>query len=332
MITENPLPSDVFSNLSPIAFEQIALEVFRKQAIENTVYNRFLRLLKKDITQITSLQSIPFMPVSFFKNHIIVTGMAKPEITFSSSGTTAQLPARHHVSDVSIYRKSFLKGFEMFYGPVHQYCVLALLPSYLERSGSSLTYMVKELMNNSGHPNNGFFLYNHNQLAQTLQHLEAQQQKTLLIGVSFALLDFVEKYPQLPLRHTIVMETGGMKGRRDEITRDDLHQNLSKAFGLSNIHSEYGMTELLSQAYSPGGGRFRCPPWMRVFIRDIYDPFEMLPAEQTGCINVIDLANIHSCSFIATDDIGRLHHNETFEVLGRLDNADIRGCNLMVSN
>lgn len=257
-----------------------------------------------------------------------MTGDFKPAVIFESSGTTGTAGSRHYVRDTSMYEESFTRCFEMFYGPVQDWCIIALLPSYLERKNSSLVYMTEKLVRKSNHPQSGFYLDEFEKLSAALAGLEQMKQKTLLIGVTFALLDFCEKFPQ-ELRHTIVMETGGMKGRREELIRDEVHGILKKAFGLQSIHSEYGMTELMSQAYSDGDGIFSCPPWMKILIRDEEDPFAV-KTDGRGIINVVDLANINSCSFIATDDAGRLNHNGTFEVLGRADGSDLRGCSLMV--
>jgi hypothetical protein len=251
------------------------------------------------------------------------------QTVFSSSGTTGQITSKHYIADIQLYEQSYTKGFHHFYGDVGQYCILALLPSYIERSGSSLIYMVNDLIEKSKHPQSGFYLNEIDSLIDTLTALDAKGKKVLLIGVSFALLDLVEKY-QLQLKNTIVMETGGMKGRRKELIRKELHEHLMKGFGVETIHSEYGMTELLSQAYSNGNGIFKTPPWMKFMIRDTEDPLSFLPFGKTGGINVIDLANINSCSFIATQDLGKKYEDESFEILGRFDHSDVRGCNLMV--
>lgn len=251
------------------------------------------------------------------------------QIIFTSSGTTGAKTSQHVVTDISLYEKSFLKAFEHFYGPVSHYCILALLPAYLEREGSSLVYMVDSLITKSRHSNSGFYLNNLDDLKKQLMLLQKKGQKTLLIGVSFALLDLAETM-RFPLKNTIVMETGGMKGRRREMIRSELHQILKNAFGVEQIHSEYGMTELLSQGYSKGHGIFNCPPWMKVLIRDTEDPLSIQKSGKNGGINIIDLANLNSCPFIATQDLGKVHPNGSFEVLGRFDHSDIRGCNLMV--
>jgi hypothetical protein len=279
-------------------------------------------------SNVNTINSIPFLPVEFFKTHDIIRRTGKAEEIFKSSGTTGMSQSRHMVIDVSTYVQSFRKAFEIFYGDITKYAVMALLPSYLERDGSSLIYMVDDLMR-SANKESGYFLYDHENLREKLQGLKRTKTPAILMGVTYALLDFAEshsmEFPQL-----IVMVTGGMKGKRREMVRDELHETLCAGFGAPVIHSEYGMTELLSQAYSKGAGIFHCPPWMRVLIRDTNDPLEILGSNQTGGINVIDLANINSCSFIATQDLGKTLPNGTFEVLGRFDNSDIRGCNLLV--
>lgn len=308
-------------------FDTTALEVFRFQALHNPVYGNFLQALQVDPARIVSTGQIPFLPVRFFKSHAVQTTAFEPELVFESSGTSGTANSLHRVKNLGLYRQSFTRGFELFYGPVQDWCILGLLPSYLERKGSSLVYMMEQLIKRSGHPGSGFYLHDHEKLSAMLGELEKKGQKTLLLGVTYALLDFAEKFPQ-PLRHTIVMETGGMKGRRRELLREEVHLLLKKAFGVSSVHSEYGMTELLSQAYSKGEGIFACPPWMKILLRDEEDPFT-LTRSGSGIINVIDLANIYSCSFIATDDAGKLHPDGRFKVLGRVDGSDIRGCTLL---
>jgi len=275
------------------------------------------------------LDQIPFLPVSFFKSDSVITGNFTPEIIFESSGTTGQANARHLVRESGIYRESFVKGFEYFYGSPSKYCILGLLPSYLERKGSSLVYMVDELIRLSGHALSGFYLYDHNKLHHVLKELGEKNQTTILIGVSYALLDFAEKYPW-HLSHVVLMETGGMKGRRKELTRIELHEILKKQLGVSRVHSEYGMTELLSQAYSSGEGLYKPVPWMKMLVRDEDDPLHLSETGE-GLLNIIDLANRDSCAFIATDDVVKLYADGTFEVLGRMDNSDIRGCSLLVA-
>ncbi|MFK5958427.1 MAG: acyl transferase [Lutibacter sp.] len=310
-------------------FSEIALEIFQFQAKNCSVYKEFLNLLTIDICEVKTISQIPFLPVQFFKSHKIVSSKEVIQQVFLSSGTTGNAQSKHFVTDVSVYRKSFTKGFEYFYGAIEKFTVLALLPSYLERNGSSLIYMANSFIKKSKNSKSGFYLNNLDELYQNLIELDKNNEKVLLIGVSFALLDLVEKY-KFKLKNTVIMETGGMKGRRKELIREELHQVLKEGFGVNNIHSEYGMTELLSQAYSTGNGIFECPPWMKILIRDTEDALTILPTGKSGGINVIDLANINSCSFIATQDIGKTYTNGTFEVLGRFDNSDIRGCNLLV--
>ena len=310
-------------------FEQFALEIFQFQAQHNTVYKEFLFHLKTDVLAIKTLKDIPFLPIQFFKTHQIVSSQQPIQKTFLSSGTTGMQQSKHLVTDVAIYEESFRKGFEYFYGNVEEYTILALLPSYLERDGSSLIYMVDDLIRQSKKPKSGFYLNNLEELARNLVELDEKGEKVLLIGVSFALLDLVEAY-NFELKNTIIMETGGMKGRRKELIREELHAILCDGFGVEKIHSEYGMTELLSQGYSKGVGIFECPPWMKILTRDTEDALTILPEGKSGGINVIDLANINSCSFIATQDLGKTYSNNTFEVLGRFDNSDIRGCNLLL--
>jgi Acyl-protein synthetase, LuxE len=310
-------------------FEQTALELFRWQAKENTVYKNYLHYLNIEAGAVQSIAQIPFLPIRLFKSQRVVTGLKKVEIVFTSSGTTGNISSEHHVTDVRLYEQSFTKAFELFYGDISGYCIVALLPSYLERGGSSLVYMCEKLIEQSQHQHSGFYLHEYEKLASVLQKLEAQNQKTILIGVTYALLDFAEEFP-MPLHYTMMMETGGMKGKREEMIKSHVHALLQQAFGLKQIHSEYGMTELLSQAYSTGHGIYRCPPWMKVLTRDTDDPFSILPEGKSGGINIIDLANRNSCAFIATQDLGKIHPNGSFEIIGRFDDAEIRGCNLMV--
>jgi hypothetical protein len=310
-------------------FNSIALEAFNYQYNKNLIYKEFSDLLGKNPITVNNAWEIPFLPIEFFRTEKIFIGDHKPTIVFSSSGTTGMQASKHHINDLAIYIKSFRLGFKHFYGNIKDYCILALLPSYLEREGSSLIYMVNDLIQESKHPDSGFYLNNLKELAHKLQILDNSGSKILLIGVSFALLDLAEQFP-LQLKNTIVMETGGMKGRRKEMIRTELHSKLKTGFGLHVIHSEYGMTELLSQAYSAGNGIFYGPPWMKILVRDTEDPLSLQPHGKTGGINIIDLANIHSCCFLATQDLGKLHDDGGFEILGRFDNADIRGCNLMV--
>ncbi|AWM15300.1 acyl transferase [Flavobacterium sediminis] len=305
------------------------MKVFRYQYENNSVYQKFCNLIRKDPTNVKTIEAIPFLPIQLFKSHDVLSSSDSIQQIFTSSGTTGMQTSRHLVTDISLYEESYRKGFTEFYGNIENYCVLALLPSYLEREGSSLIYMVEDLIKLSNHPDSGFYLHNYDELIAKLEDLDNSGQNVLLIGVTYALLDLIEKHP-FQLNNTIIMETGGMKGKRKEIIREELHSILCKGFGVSAIHSEYGMTELLSQAYSLGNGIFECPPWMQILIRDTEDALTLIPEGKTGGINVIDLANINSCSFIATQDLGKKYPNHSFEVLGRFDNSDIRGCNLMV--
>ena len=320
---------DIFNIEATTDFEKNTLSVFKHQAKHNLVYKRFLSFLNTDIKAIKSSNQIPFLPIQFFKSHKIISTTSDAQFVFSSSGTTGDLTSKHYVTDIFLYEKSYLAAFKHFYGNIEDYTILALLPSYLEREGSSLIYMVNDLINKSKKPKSGFYLNNLSELKNTIIDLDLNGEKVLLIGVSFALLDLIENYT-FNLKNTIVMETGGMKGRRKELIRNELHQKLKMGFGVSNIHSEYGMTELLSQAYSKGNGIFECPPWMKITVRDTEDALTLLPAGKTGGINIIDLANINSCSFIATQDLGKTYDNGTFEILGRFDHSDIRGCNLLI--
>lgn len=321
--------TDIFTISNQKQFEKIALKIFRFQYENNLVYKEFCDFLKTDIQKVKSLQQIPFLPIQFFKSHQVVSNNNPIQTTFSSSGTTGMITSKHLVTDVTLYEESYRKGFAEFYGNIENYVILALLPSYLEREGSSLIYMVEDLIQLSNHPESGFYLHNHEDLIKKLIELDQSGQNVILIGVTYALLDLIEKQ-KFELQNTIIMETGGMKGKRKEMIREELHEQLCAGFGVSAIHSEYGMTELLSQAYSLGEGVFECPSWMQIHIRDTEDALTYIPQGKTGGINVIDLANINSCSFIATQDLGKKYPNNSFEVLGRFDNSDIRGCNLMV--
>jgi len=326
----------IFS-VNEAGFEPLALDIFRYQYENNAVYKDYIRALGVDPVSIHSLQTIPFLPINFFKTHTITVSNAKPQAVFQSSGTTGAVTSRHRVNDLTLYEESFLRAFDMFYGPVNEWCIIGLLPSYLERSNSSLVYMVNKMITLSKQSESGFYLDEYDRLKQVLMGLESQGKKTLLIGVTFALLDFAEKY-SFPLKHTVIMETGGMKGRRKEIIRGEVHEVLKRSFSLESIHSEYGMTELLSQAWSKTGGVFECPPWMRVLVREEDDPLALQRSGfgnhpmYSGAFNIIDLANVYSCSFIATDDVGKLHETGRFEVQGRMDTSDIRGCNLLVAD
>lgn len=320
----------IFEITSEEEFESIALELFKFQYQNNLLYQQYCRLLKVNLAEVKGISQIPFLPISFFKTHTVKTGKFKEEAVFLSSGTTGDKQSKHYVKELALYEKSFQKAFCQTYGDISDYCILALLPSYMEREGSSLIYMVEHLINKSGHSKSGFYLHHQNELVNTLRELEQKNQKTILFGVSFALLDFAEEH-QLHLKNAIIIETGGMKGRRKELTRKELHTIYKTKFGVDSIHSEYGMTELLSQAYSTGDGVFHNPGWMKIMIRDVNDPLVFLENEKSGGINVIDLANIHSCSFIATQDLGKKRGDNTFEVLGRFDNSDLRGCNLLIN-
>jgi phenylacetate-coenzyme A ligase PaaK-like adenylate-forming protein len=322
----HPIVNNIFS-VNEQDFTGKALQIFKYQYLNNEVYQKWVNSLQVNAEDVNRLESIPFLPVHFFKTHTVTTGNFIPEIEFESSGTTGSLNSRHSVKDVGIYHQSYIAGFELFYGDVSEWCIIGLLPSYLERAGSSLVMMVDSLIKESTHASSGFYLDDFGKLATTLRQLEAQQQKTLLIGVTFALLDFAEQYP-MQLQYTSVMETGGMKGRRKEMIRDEVHSFLNEKFSAQAIHSEYGMTELLSQAYSKKDGLFSPVPWMKVLIRDEEDPLHINTTGRGG-LNIIDLANVHSCSFIATEDAGECYSNGTFTVNGRIDNSDIRGCSLM---
>ncbi len=316
-------------NTNPKMFTEVALQIFKHQFKNNRVYRSFCDLLYIHPSEVKTIEKIPFLPIQFFKNRQVLSSKDAIQKTFISSGTTENIKSKHLITDLSWYEKSYRKGFHHFYGNIDDFVVLALLPSYLERNDSSLIYMVNDLINRSKKSESGFYLNNFDDLIKKLEEIDKKGQKTLLIGVSFALLDLVEKH-KFNLNNTIIMETGGMKGKRKELVREELHKILSKGFGVKKIHSEYGMTELLSQAYSKGNGVFECPPWMKILIRDTEDPFNILKKGQTGGINIIDLANYNSCSFIATQDLGKISSTEKIEIIGRFDNTDIRGCNLMV--
>jgi len=321
--------AEFLSSVNAGNFEETALAVFRYQYENNPLYHQFVDALKTDVNRITRTESIPFLPVSFFKTHTVISGKnGTPELIFESSGTTGETPSRHYVSDAGIYEYALLSGFKQFYGEPSEYAIIAMLPSYLERKNASLVHMAQTLMAYSGHPDGGFYLDEWAHLAALIARLEQNGQKVLLLGVTFALLDFAAAYP-MSLRHTIVMETGGMKGRREEWTRKQVHDYLKQQWQLENVHSEYGMTELLSQAYAMKDGVFSPAHTMQVLIRDINDPLDV-KRKGLGALNIIDLANLHSCSFIATEDIGNIAADGTFEVLGRMDHAVLRGCNLMV--
>ena len=321
------LEEKVFALNNEKDFASIALDVYHFQFNANPVYQDYCTVLGRTPDQVRALHDIPFLPISFFKSHRIETTSFNPELVFKSSGTTGAATSTHYVKHARIYRESFRKGFSLFYGDIRNYCILGLLPSYLERTESSLVYMVKQLVEDSGHRDSGFYLNNLDQLDKTLDRLENSGQPTLLLGVTFALLDFSAAHPR-QLKHTLVMETGGMKGRRKELVRAELYETLKNSLGLDHVHSEYGMTALLSQAYGVDG-RFRTPGWMKVLLRDETDPLSLQTVDgqpMTGALNIIDLANLYSCSFIATEDVGKSYSDGSFEVLGRMDNSDIRGC------
>ena len=323
----NPANIDINHLIQPEDFLNQSLNVFAFQYENNLVYRKFCNLLHKTPANVSSLEEIPFLPIQFFKSHKIYSSSITPQITFKSSGTTGSITSKHQIADLSLYEKSYFNAFETAYGNIEDYLVLGLLPSYLERSGSSLIYMVNSFIERSKFNESGFYLDNLDALKQTLEKFDGKR-KILLIGVSFALLDFAERF-QLKLNSTTVMETGGMKGRRKELIREELHVQLKQGFGVQQIHSEYGMTELLSQSYSTGDGIFKCPTSMKILIRDTENPLHILNKQKTGGINVIDLANLYSVSFIATQDLGRQVADNEYEILGRFDHSDVRGCNLM---
>lgn len=324
------LKEAIFSIESQNDFLNCAMEIFNYQLENNIVYSDFVAGLGRKNTPVKSLYDIPFLPVEFFRNHKVISGTLPVEMIFSSSGTTGVIPGRHLIADLHMYEQSFIRSFGMFYGDPEEYLIAALLPSYTEREGSSLVYMVDILIKLSHDQNSGFYRDNAEELIVTIKKARENGRKVLLLGVSFALLDLAEKH-STDLSGVIIMETGGMKGRRKEITRQELHTTLKERFNVTSIHSEYGMTELLSQAYSKGEGVYYSPPWMKILIRDPQDPLTVYnESGPAGGISIIDLANIDSCSFISTGDLGRLHFDGGFEVLGRFDNSDIRGCNLLV--
>jgi phenylacetate-coenzyme A ligase PaaK-like adenylate-forming protein len=323
------MKKNMFNIQSQEDFTKVTIEVFKHQFKNNSVYRSFCDLLYLHPSDVSKIEEIPFLPIQFFKSRKVLSSLEEVQETFTSSGTTGSITSKHFVTDIKLYKESYLKGFAHFYGNIEDYVVLALLPNYLERESSSLVFMVDDFIRKSKNIESGFYLNNIDELAKKLINLDEIGQKVLLMGVSFALLDLIEKH-QFKLKNTIIMETGGMKGRRKELIRNELHQLLQSGFGVDEIHSEYGMTELLSQGYSKGSGLFETPPWMKVLTRDTEDALTILPLGKAGGINVIDLANYNSCSFIATQDLGKVHKNQTFEILGRFDTSDIRGCNLMV--
>lgn len=324
------LEEKVFAITNEKELSIIALEVYHFQFSNNSIYRDYCNAISRTPGLVQKMSDIPFLPISFFKTHRIETTEFNAGLLFKSSGTTGSTTSSHYVKDAALYRKSFNQGFEKFYGNINEYCIIGLLPSYLERGNSSLVYMVNDLIKKSGHKDSGFYLDEFEKLDQTLKKLNASGQKTILIGVTYAMLDFSGQYPQ-QLSNTIIMETGGMKGRGKEMTKTEMYDHLKKSFGVDQIHSEYGMTELFSQAYGIDG-LMQCPPWMKVLLRDETDPFNIYEPGTTtsGAINIIDLANLYSCSFIATDDVGKTYDDSSFAILGRMDNSDVRGCSLMV--
>jgi phenylacetate-coenzyme A ligase PaaK-like adenylate-forming protein len=323
------LKDRIFSISGEEDFWEATLDVFSYQYDNNPVYREFINALGRDRSRVSSPGDLPFLPVEFFRNHKIITSGQTEQIIFESSGTTGTIPGRHYVADLTLYEKSFLKSFLHFYGEPSDFLIIALLPSYTEREDSSLVYMADKLIKESRNPRSGFYKGNDAGIFKVIGEGKSKGEKIILLGVSFALLDLAESGPA-DLSGVIVMETGGMKGRRKELTRSELHFILKKYLNLTSVHSEYGMTELLSQAYSKGDGIFYTPPWMKILLRDPQDPLSLFEQpDKTGGINIIDLANLNSCSFLSTGDLGKLHEDGGFEVLGRFDNSDIRGCNLM---
>lgn len=322
------LQDKIFKIKTASEFLQLTIDIFRYQYRENPIYRQYVDLLGIVPEKVTQLTEIPFLPIVFFKTHKIISGETTTGFYFQSSGTTNPIRSKHFIADLEIYKQSFVQSFNRFYGDFHDYCFLALLPNYLEQPHSSLIFMMDYFIQNSLCTESIFLLNDFEKLASILDKLEKKKQKTILFGVSYALLDFAAYYNK-PLQHTMVMETGGMKGKREELTKKELHRVLQKSFG-TTIHSEYGMTELLSQAYSKKNGKFYTPPWMKILIRDRYDPFSYLSHGKTGGINIIDFANINSCCFIETQDLGKINSDDSFELYGRFDVADTRGCNLMI--
>ena len=323
------MQSEIFNIKTEKQFAKTALTIFKHQFKNNKVYRSFCDLINVHFSDVQKIEDIPFLPIQFFKSRKVISSTDEIQEIFTSSGTTGNKTSKHLVTDISLYKESYLRGFSHFYGNIEDYIVLALLPNYLEQKESSLVFMVDDLISKSKNSESGFYLDNIDELAQKLLKNDKNGKKTLLIGVSFALLDLIEKQ-QFDLKNTIIMETGGMKGRRKELVREELHSLLKNGFGVAEIHSEYGMTELLSQAYSNGKGLFKTPPWMKILTRDTEDALTINLFGKNGGMNVIDLANYNSCSFISTQDLGKVHSDGTFEIIGRFDNSDIRGCNLMI--
>lgn len=318
---------DINSNLE---FNEKALKIFHWQAKNIPVYKEYIASLELNPENINTIEKIPFLPIQFFKSREVIEKGKTAEVIFKSSGTSETGRSQHFVADLNLYQQSFMQGFDLAYGNIHNTCVIALLPNYLEQGDSSLIYMIGSLIEQSGHSKSGFYLNDKNELLTTLSELKKSNTKILLIGVTYALLDFIEQQ-KIDFENLIIMETGGMKGRRKEIVREELHALLCEGFGVSKIHSEYGMTELLSQAYSNGEGIFKTPPWMKILTREISDPLSLCKENKTGGVNVIDLANISSCCFIGTQDLGKTLGDNQFEIIGRFDNSDTRGCNLMIN-
>ena len=325
----NIIIREIFAITNENSFENLALKIFKYQSLNNDIYKAYIDSLGLESEKIDGLNKIPFLPIEFFKNYKILSTLKEPVKVFESSRTSGSIPSKHYIIDLDLYEESLSACFSMFYEHPKNYCILALLPSYVEHKNSSLVYMAKCLIEQSNNPDGGFYLSNPDKLIEILTIQEKNNQKTLLLSLSFAIADLAENY-KMKLKNTIIMETGGMKGRREEITREELHSLIKEKLGVKQVHSEYSMTELLSQTYSNGDGIFQNPPWMKILIRDIYDPFSFLSYKKAGGVNIIDLANIHSCSFIETQDIGILNPDNSFEILGRMDNSDIRGCNLLV--
>ncbi len=331
MKSASELIDKVFS-IEEQGFEKTALEIFRFQSTQNELYARYLGVLKSDPARVDSLYKIPFLPISFFKSHQVKTGSFEPAVIFESSGTTGKGTSRHFIKDLSVYERSFISGFKKFYGDPAEWCILALIPSFAERDHSSLAFMTDKLIQLSGQNQSGFYLDRMDELRSILSGKPESNRKILLIGLTYALLDLAEKINPgdiAPKQQMVIMETGGMKGRRKEMIREEVHEVLKKSFGVNVIHSEYGMSELLSQAYSTGNGIFRTVPWMKVLVRDEDEPMQV-SSKGRGAVNIVDLANIYSCSFIATEDAGEIFDDGSFKVLGRLDESDLRGCNLMI--
>lgn len=323
------LTSEIFKINNDKQFNDLAIKIFNFQWKNVNIYQQFCQALKVEPAKIKHYSQIPFLPIEFFKSHKVIPDNFNSQLIFTSSGTSSVQNSKHFVHDLSIYELSFRKTFHRFFGAPNQYAIFALLPSYLERTGSSLIYMCEKLIDDSENDLSGFYLFNFEELIESIEKAKAKKKKIFFIGVTFALLELAEKH-KVDLSETIILETGGMKGRRKEMVREELHEILQNSFSVKNIFSEYGMTELLSQAYFTEKKYFECPPWMKVLMRDTEDPLSFIEFGKTGGINVIDLANIYSCSFIATQDLGKAIDEQKFEVLGRFDNSDLRGCNLLV--